>query len=239
VELGNALYPTPWRAKRFGMTQPEMEKTFCDGVSIDYTGVQERGDQVKKTLSAGNELHITNPNGTDLKLRLTGRPVTVSDGIISPEDIQKGGAAIQVWLPAGDVYFIPVAGTAEGKVVHSMDYFEGKEVQNLTLTFARGKVVSMTGSGPGFAELKSRYDAAADGKEAFSVVDIGINPGIKLPAASRIGTWVPAGSIAVGIGNNIWAGGDIKIGFGYVAFLTGSTVTLDDKTIIENGQLKI
>ena len=239
VSIGNGLYPTEWRAKRYGMTLDELSKTFWDGVNVDYTSLQSRGEQVKGVLAAGNELHITNPNGTDLKVKVQGRPVFVSDGVISPEDVQKGGPAVSVYLPAGEVYCAPVAGTAEGKVVHTLDYYQGKEVDNLTLTIAGGKVTEMNGSGPGFEQLKADYDAAGEGRDLLSFVDLGINPNVKLPASSKLGNWVPAGSITVGIGNNTWAGGDDKTAYGYTIFLPGSTVTLDDKTIIENGQLKI
>ncbi|PYS98091.1 MAG: hypothetical protein DMF65_10610, partial [Acidobacteria bacterium] len=239
VSIGNGLYPTEWRAKHYGMTLDELSKSFWDGVNIDYASLQSRGEQVKGVLAAGNELHITNPNGTDLKVKVQGRPVFVSDGVISPEDVQKGGPAVSVYLPAGEVYCAPVAGTAEGKVVHTLDYYQGKEVDNLTLTIAGGKVTEMNGSGPGFEQLKADYDAAGEGRDIFSFVDLGINPNVKLPASSKLGNWVPAGSITVGIGNNTWAGGDDKTAYGYVIFLPGSTVTLDDKTVIENGQLKI
>jgi aminopeptidase len=239
VTIGNGLYPTEWRAKRYGMTLDELSKTFWDGVNVDYTSLQSRGAEVKSALAAGNELHITNPNGTDLKVKIQGRPVLVSDGIISPEDVQKGGAAVSVYLPAGEVYCAPVAGTAEGKVVHTLDFYNGKEVDNLTLTIAGGKVTAMTGSGPGFDQLKADYDAAGEGRDMLSFVDLGINPNVKLPTSSKLGNWVPAGSITVGIGNNEWAGGDDKSPYEYVVFLPGSTVTLDDKTIIEGGQLKI
>lgn len=239
VELGNGFYPTAWRAKRYGMTEAEIAKMFWEGVNVDYSSLQATGEQVRKVLTAGNELHIVNPNGTDLKVRIQGKPVSVSDGIISPEDAVKGGAAVQVWLPAGDVYLVPVANTAEGKVVHSEDFFEGKEIQDLTLTFAQGRVTSINGSGPGFQDLKARYDAGGEGKDIFAFVDLGINPGIKLPLASKMGTWVPAGEISVGIGNNIWAGGDNRTGFAYPVFLPSSTVTLDGKTIIDKGQLQI
>ena len=148
-------------------------------------------------------------------------------------------AAVSIYLPAGEVYCAPVAGTAEGKVVHTLDYYQGKEVNDLTLTVAGGKVTAMTGSGPGFDRLKADYDAAGEGRDVLSFVDLGINPSVKLPAASKLGTWVPAGTITVGLGNNTWAGGDDKTPYGYVVFLPGSTVTLDGKTIIENGQLKI
>jgi hypothetical protein len=41
------------------------------------------------------------------------------------------------------------------------------------------------------------------------------------------------------MGNNVWAGGDNKISYGYFVSLTGATITLDGKPVVENGQLKI
>jgi len=239
VTLDNALYPTPWRAKQLGMTEADLRKTFWQGANVDYTTLQARGDQVRKVLATGSELRITNPNGTDLKVLIKGRPVSVSDGIISAQDIERGGADSQVWLPAGEVYSVPVPGTAEGTVVHTRDFFEGKEIQNLTLTFARGEVASINGSGPGFDTFKKRYEAETDAKRRFAYVDFGINSNVALPPAAKMGTWLSAGMITVGIGGNVWAGGDNNISFGYPVFLPGSTVTLDGKTIIANGQLQI
>ena len=239
VEVGNGLYPTAWRAKRFGMTDDELPKTFWEGVNVDYASLSARAEQVKGVLAGGSEIQIKDSNGTDLKVRVHGRPVYASDGIITSEEAQKGGAAVSVYLPAGEVYVTPVAGTAEGKVVRTREYFQGQEIQNLTLTFAAGKLTSMTGSGPGFEPMKALYDAAGDGKDLFAVVDLGINPNVKLPASSAVGTWVPAGTVTVGMGNNIWAGGNNKSPYAYFVSLPGTTVTLDGKPIIENGQLKI
>lgn len=240
VEVGNNLYPTAWRAERYAMSEDELARTFWNGVNIDYAGLQTRGEQVKALVAAGSEVHITNPNGTDLKMSVKGRPVLVSDGIVSAEDRKAGAAAASVYLPAGEVYTTPVAGTAEGKVVQSRTYYRGKEVNNLTLTVSGGKVTALTGEGPGFAGLKAEYDAIDDErKNELSFVDFGINPNVKLPADSTIGTWVPAGSVTVGTGVNLWAGGDNSIPYGLVLSLPGSTVTLDAKPIIENGTLKL
>ena len=68
VEIGNDLYPTEWRAKHYGITQDELAKTFWAAVNTDYSGVQATGEKVKTTLSTGKELHITSPEGTDLKV---------------------------------------------------------------------------------------------------------------------------------------------------------------------------
>ena len=70
-------------------------------------------------------------------------------------------------------------------------------------------------------------------------IDFGINPNVTLPANSTVGTWVPAGAVTVGIGSNIWAGGDNGITYGLTMSLPGSTVTLDDTPIVDKGALKL
>jgi leucyl aminopeptidase (aminopeptidase T) len=240
VELGNNLYPTPWRAQRYGMSADDLSKLFWNGVNMDYTAVQAQGDRVKAALAAGDEVHVTNPNGTDLTLHIKGRPVLVSDGVLSDAERKAGGAAASIYLPAGEVYTTPVAGRAEGKVVQTHTFFRGKPIDNLTLTVSGGKVTAMTGSGDGWADYKAAYDATTDPrKDAFGFIDLGINPNVRLPADSTIGSWVPAGAVTVGAGNNSWAGGDNTVPWGSVLFLPGSTVTLDGKTIVDNGALKL
>jgi leucyl aminopeptidase (aminopeptidase T) len=240
VEVGNGFYPTPWRAERYGMSEQALADTFWQGVNADAGGLHARAEQVQAALAGADVMHITNPNGTDLTLRVKGRPVLASDGAISAEDIKAGGGAVAVYLPAGEVYTTPVPGSANGKVVHSHDFFRGKAVDNLTMQFKDGKMVSLSGTGPGYADLRAAYDAVRDPrKDLFGFVDLGINPNVKLPANSRVGSWIPAGTITVGVAGNTWAGGDNSVPFGLTAYLPGSTVTLDGKPIIEQGQLKM
>jgi leucyl aminopeptidase (aminopeptidase T) len=189
IEVGNGLYPTGWRATRFGMTDDELTKMFWEGVNIDYASLAARAVQVKSALAGGSEIQIKDGSGTDLKVRVKARPVYASDGIISAEEAKAGGAAVSVFLPAGEVYVTPVAGSAEGKIVRPREYFQGQEIRNLTLTFAAGKLATLTGSGPGFEPLKALYDAAGEGKALFAVVDLGINPNVTLPATSTVATW--------------------------------------------------
>jgi leucyl aminopeptidase (aminopeptidase T) len=239
VAVGNNLYPTAYRAKRFGMSQDDLAKTFWEAVNSDYSALQTEGETVRSALAAGKEVHITNPNGTDLKVKVEGRPFFVSDGIISADDVKKGGPAVTVYLPAGEVFCAPVPGTAEGKIVESQSFFNGKEISDLTLTFVAGKLTAMTGSGPGFTELKAEYDARGEGKELFAFVDFGINPNLKIWPTSKLGNWVQSGMVTVGIGNNTWAGGDNKVSYGMTNYLPGSTVTLDGKAIVDAGVLKL
>jgi len=239
VALGNDLYPTDWRASRLDMTKDELSRTFWSAVNTDYSALQAKGEEVRAALAAGKQVHITNPNGTDLKVGIEGRPFYVSDGIISTEDVKKGAPAVTVYLPAGEVYCAPVPGTAEGKVVVSRDFYQGQEITDLTLRFVAGKLVAMSGTGPGFAKLKGQYDASPDGKELFSFVDFGINPNFSIPVSSKLGNWIQSGMVTVGFGNNTWAGGNNTVSFGENAHLPGSTVTVDGRVVVENGVLKL
>lgn len=239
VFIGNDLYPTEQRAKRFGVPKNELSKMFWDALAMDYSTVQEKGRALKAALAGGKELHITNPNGTDLTVRIEGRPVFVSDGIIEEDDLKLGGAAGQAWLPGGEVYFTPVPGTAEGKLVSErVFYLGGKEIQGLTLTFKAGRIVEMTAKS-GLDVLKADYDKAGDGKDELGAIDFGLNPNVRIPTGSRMVSWVPAGMVTLVIGNNAWAGGANNEPFGFESFIPGSTVMVDGKTIIENGEIKL
>ena len=239
VSIGNDLYPTDWRAKRFGVSLDELTKTFWAAVNADYSGLQASAEKLKTMMATGKELHITSPEGTDLKVKIEARPFFASDGVISADDVQKGGPAVSVYLPAGELYTTPVASSAEGKVVIPQDYYRGKELTNVTLVFAAGKMTSMTGGGAGFDGMKKDYDATNDaGKDLLSYIDFGINPNLKLWPASKLGNWVQAGMVSLGTGINTWAGGDNKSTFGAGGHLGGCTVTLDGKTIIEKGEWK-
>lgn len=51
-------------------------------------------------------------------------------------------------------------------------------------------------------------------------------------------SWVPAGMVTIGVGNNIWAGGENNNPMGMPFFLPGSTVAVDGKILVEKGSLK-
>lgn len=236
VALGNGLYPSAERAEQFGISREELADMMYGGIGADYQALQSSGEQVRKVLAAGKEVRITNPNGTDFKVGIAGRPITVNDGIISAEDRKKGGAATSVWLPAGEVYLTPVPGTGDGTVVVDQFFFQGKPIEGLRLVFKGGKVTSMTAK-DGLEPLQAAYDAAGPGKDVVGVIDIGINSGIKSPERSPLHVWGKAGSVTVMVGNNTWAGGNNQVSFGLPAYSPGSTLTVDGKPLVQDGKL--
>lgn len=236
VALGNGLYPSAERAERFGISREALADMMYGGVDADYEALQASGQQVRKVLAAGKELRITNPNGTDFKVGISGRPIMVNDGIISAEDRKKGGAATSVWLPAGEVYLTPVPGTGEGTVVADQFFFQGKPIEALRLVFKAGKLTSMTAK-DGLEPLQAAYDAAGPGKDVLGAIDIGINPGIKSPERSPVHVWGKAGTVTVTVGSNTWAGGDNQVSFSLDAYSPGSTLTVDGRPLVQDGRL--
>ena len=239
VNLGNALYPTADLAKRFGVPLDTLSKLFWDGVNVDYSKLHAACEAVKTALAQGKEVKVTNANGTDFTFGIKGRTVLFSDGIIPPEDPKKkGGTLPAVWLPAGEVMTTAVPGTAKGKVVVNTNFYQGKEIRGLVLTFDNGKLLSMTAES-GVEPLLERYNAAQAGKELFAGIDIGTNPNVRVPAGSRMVAYMPAGMVNLAIGGNTYIGGENTVNFGLDFFVPGSTVTVDGKVLVENGEMKI
>jgi aminopeptidase len=233
ITLGNGLYPTTNLARQFGIGQDQLSDIFWKGVNVNYADLTATGDRLRRTLSTGTSLLITNPNGTNLRMNIAGRPVMVSDGTMSPESITRGEKT-QVWLPAGEVFLTPVAGTADGKIVINHYFYQGRDIEDLTLIVKEGRITSMTAKS-GFEPLRAAYATAGTGRDSLSVLDFGINPDVKIPAASRMVAWMPLGTVTLSVGNNTWAGGDNDVSFGLSLFLPGSTVSLDGKPLVENG----
>ena len=236
VSIGNGLYPTAWLAGRFEMAPDAFANMFWRGVNVDYSDLQKTGEAARTALT-GNEIVITHPNGTDLRINVQGRPIYIGDGVISDEDMRKGN--YDVFLPAGEAAITPVANSGDGKFVVDKQYFDGKEVTNLTFTFAGGKLVSLTGGGPGFEMLKQSYEAFPEGKELLGFVDVGLNNNMKAAPNAKLGNWVSAGMVSVGTGGNSWAGGSSNASGGVLGQLPGATVKIDGKVVVENGVLKL
>jgi aminopeptidase len=236
VALGNGLYPSAERAEQFGISREELAGLMYGGVDADYSQLQATGEQIRKTLAAGKELRLTNPGGTNLRVGIARRPVVVSDGVISAEDRKKGGPAVTVWLPAGEVFLTPVPGTANGVVVADHLFYQGDRIDDLRLEVKNGKVVGMTAKS-GLDPLKKYYELAGPGKDVLGVVDIGINPGIKLPEGGAVNVWSRAGAVTVGVGDNTWAGGENRVNFALSPEIRNATLEVDGTTLVKDGKL--
>ncbi len=235
IELSNGMAPSPSRAKALGLSEAELTTVFWAGLGADYSAVETTAKTMQDKLAKGGELHITMANGTDFKVKIKGRKVLVSDGVISDADAKAGGPGVQAWLPAGEVYMTVVPGTAEGKIVDDRMVSMDKEILGVTAEFKAGKLTTITAKS-GWDAVKPFYDAAGAMKNEVGIVDFGINPAVK--AGGKFENFVSAGMVTIVTGNNLWAGGTNKEPFSLAFQFGGSTVTLDGKPFIDVGSIK-
>ena len=235
VELDNGLAPSWTRANSLGIAEAELARIFWDALNTDYTAIETRCKSLQNTIAAGNELAITHSNGSALKLKIKNRTISANDGVTTAADLKVGGPSLHVRLPAGDVYLTPVPGTAQGTIIDDRMIYLGKEITGVTVDIAKGRTTAVTAES-GWDAVKARYSAAGPGKTEVSYIDIGCNPSIK--SSGKFETSMGAGTVTIGFGGNVWAGGTNKEPFGLALQLSDATVTLDGKTIIEKGQLK-
>ena len=240
VSLGNGLSPGKANAKQLGVTEAELTSIFWAGLGTDYKALSARAEAVKAALPAGKDVVVTAPGGTNLKLRFTDKPMSVSDGVITADEVKAGGSGLLTWLPAGEVYGLLDPAATEGKIVVPRLPFQGEEVKDLTVTVKAGKITEFTAKpSKAFDRLKALYDAAAPGKESLSILDFGVNADVKAPKGKTLQSFVPAGTISFYIGGDVWAGGSNGATYGAVLFLTDATVIADGKPVIEKGELKV
>ena len=238
IEIGNNMYPTHARAARFGLTRDELARYFWSGVAAEPAELVQRGQQVKSLLAASKQVRITHPNGTDLTFQLDTRDVYVNDGTVTDADLKAGGANTSKYLPAGEVYARVLPNTASGKLIVPHNSFQGKDVEGLTIELKDGAITSLSAQSGGEA-LLAAYGNQKDGRERLSIFDVGINPAIPAAPDTRLLTYAPAGMVILYFGNDTWAGGSNEAPFALTTFLAGTTVTLDDRAVVEAGALKL
>jgi aminopeptidase len=236
IFIGNGIYPTAALARETGVAEFDLAQMFWNAVSTDPASIDAEGRRIRAMLEGGTEVRVTAPNGTDLTLRIASPRILISDGAISPEEEAVGGASTLAWLPGGEVFFVPVQGSASGTAVLDAFDYEGVPVEGLKLTFQDGRMTSMDAAS-GLDIVRKDFDAASDGKDLFGPFDIGLNPGVTVSPESRFRSWVAAGMVSLGIGNNTWAGGTNDVAYGLYGHIAGATVTVDGRPVVENGRL--
>ena len=236
VNIGNGLYPTAALAQRLGIPQADLASAFWHAVAMAPDSIRARGAAALAALRGGHHVTVTAPNGTDFSFTVDGAKAVLSDGALTPEKVRQGSSAAQTWLPAGELMAPPVAGTAQGTLVIDKLVWQGTEVIGLTLRFAGGRLTSMTATS-GLELLRARYDAAGGAKDQFAMIDLGLNPEIRLPLTTGRIVWMAAGALTIGVGDNQGLGSNVS-DFGMSGAIANATVTVDGTAIVENGVLK-
>ena len=223
-------------------------RAFAEGLSLNYNVYEEmswyaidahydsalatRVNQLKTLLAKAKQIRITSPMGTNLTFSTTGRPVLSSDGQITTEE--AAGRALYKKidkLPAGMLEVSIVENSANGKVVVSQTECDYEAANQATLTFAGGKLQTLTARDGGEC-LKSKFASPRGPQDVIGSISFGFNPLLKPMDAGGSLYWpkAAAGMVTLTLGSNQFAGGKNAIDTPQISFpLTKITVEVDGK----------
>lgn len=134
--------------------------------------LEEPARRLLAELEGAKEIHIRGRAGTDLWLRVGGRP-WLSDTL----PLEAGGGNN---FPNGEVFVAPLADGADGVLVADLTVpytVEGLVDAPVTLRFERGRVVSIEG-GRAAAMLRELVADAGEGADVIAELGIGLHPGL-------------------------------------------------------------
>jgi Thermophilic metalloprotease (M29) len=171
-------------------------------LSQPQPALEEPARQLLAQLEGAQEIHVTGKAGTDLTLRVEGRP-WLSDAL--PLEAGEGAN-----FPAGEVFVAPLADGADGVLVVDLTIpytVEGLVDAPVTLRFERGRAVSIEG-GRAAQMLRELVADAGAGADIIAELGLGFHPGFQ-PRGHALLDEKAARTAHVAIGRNTGGyGGD-------------------------------
>jgi leucyl aminopeptidase (aminopeptidase T)/transposase len=232
IALGRA---SPASARMYGVDLATWRKELVEGCLVPPPELRRRGAPLAAALSAGRELRISHPNGTDLKLRLRRRKAQLSDGFVPPTRQKRDWNLVT--LPAGVVVVAVDERFAEGSFHSNVRSAIGMsdtvgEVAGGRWIFERGHLARFSYEEGG--ELFSQsYAKAGAGRDLPGSLSVGLNDSISV---SPLLEDQSAGTVSFHIGRNDHVGGSTSASWWAWLFLRGATVSVDGRTILKEGK---
>lgn len=247
-------WATPQMAELYGVPLETMERLVIGGATVDYNKIKEECEHIRDMLKDARYVHATDPHGTDLRLMIEGRRISLSDAIWSKEKEAMG--YISSNLPTGEVFIPPVETYGEGRLYCPLtvdDLTRGTLIKGAMLEFKDGRLIPEKCTADTNQEvfIDTLYKLAdADLKKfgdrnAFKVAEfgIGLNPAIDRAIGYILTDEKIRGSIHVAFGKSDMYGGKTNSHMHW-DFVTAPDVTLEveyrdgsRKMIMDGGKL--
>jgi len=207
------------------------EEIMARALGADYEAIRDLTGRLGSAMAASNEVRITTPAGTDLSLKIQGRPLIEDTGIYL-EAGQWGN------LPAGEVYVAPIEDSAQGRLVIDGSLAAiGVLSSPVTVEISDGRAASFSG-GPEAGRLQEILDAA--GPEGRNVAELGVGTN---PSAKLVGNILEdekvLGTVHVAFGANASFGGQIQVACHIDGVLLRPTLRVGKKELLSEGALKL
>jgi hypothetical protein len=201
---------------------PELLEGVLSQPQPDLT---EPAHRLLAEVEGAKEIHIRGRAGTDLRLRVEGRPWR-SDAL----PLEPGGGHN---FPGGEIFIAPHKDGADGVLVADLTIpytIAGFVDAPVTLRFERGRVVSIDGGRAG-QMLRELVADAGEGADVIAELGIGLHPGLS-PRGHTLLDEKAAHTAHVAIGRNTGSyGGDNEAAIHVDCIFSEPEMEVDGRTI--------
>jgi len=204
---------------------------FEGPMGTDWKELSKKTLAVAKMVNKAETLEVTAPNGSGLTLSKKGRKALADTGILT-----RPGAFGN--LPAGEVFFAPLEGNAQGVLV--LEWAPTRQLNKpVTLLIKDGVVQEVSGDDPYAAVLEAKLAERSENRN-IAELGIGTNSLAKRPN-NILESEKILGTVHVALGDNSSFGGKISTPFHQVFVLFKPTVVLVAKDnsqtcLLKNGR---
>ncbi len=214
-------------------SMPLFDVRMLEGaMDVDWKALRKRTKAMARLVHRAVEVFITTPNGTEMRLSKKGRRALADTG-----DLKRPGSFGN--LPAGEVYFAPLEGTAEGTLV--LEWAPTRKLSSpVSLRVRGGLVEEVEGRDDFVLTLRERI---AERRENANIAEVGIGTNDRAVRPDNIlESEKILGTIHVALGDNSSFGGRVKTPYHQDFVFFRPTVVLKfrdstEETLMKDGRL--
>ena len=199
------------------------------GILADFEAADKLARKIGKLLEGATDIRMTTPAGTDMRAKISNRPVQYETGLFR-EPGQFGA------LPNSEVNISPVEGTTEGVFIGNVRLMGFGVIRSepVTIEVKDGEVSTISG-GDG-AEYLERTLASFGDRSAYNLAEfaVGLNPEAR-SYATNLEDLGRLGFGHHGIGSNYAIGGDVKAPCHIDVIYKDASLEIDGKLVLDKG----
>jgi hypothetical protein len=214
------------------------DAVYVKALDIDYAALSRRQDEAIALLRSG-DVHVTTPDGTDLRFRVGDRPFNKQDGDASKARMAQARVRVdrEVELPAGVLRVAPIESSVNGVLVIPKARLGAAVVTAARLEIRAGVVTKASAANGD--EVLQAFLKSAPGASSFREFGVGFNPNLVVPAGGSALPYYGYGDAVVrlSLGDNEEIGGTVRGGGVRWFFFPSTTVTVGTTTLVKDGKL--
>jgi leucyl aminopeptidase (aminopeptidase T) len=200
-------------------------------LTANYESIAALTKRVAAKLSRGSKFKVESALGTSLRLERQGRSVGADTGLLT----KRGDFGN---LPAGEAFFAPMEGTANGKIVFDGSVADlGKLTEPIELQVEDG-IARILSSSAAAQELE-RY-LSAHGPDAYNIAELGIGTNDRaIVSGDTLEDEKVLGTVHIALGNNAGMGGTVNVPIHLDGVIRSATLYVDGELMLDKGTLVI